>query len=139
MVPVLDKTNTRTGKFQSVRIDAAGFTTGNLNLDLYMAGLTTGKQYELSFWYYSTDDFNLTRSFICEANFGATLTIDNPNHGGEYWVTDSTTEWKQGVIRFTAGDPVKNMWCVRFGFYVVEGTTPAGSFYLDDIMVTEAA
>ncbi len=137
MTPVLDKTNTRTGKFQSIRIDAAGVTANNLNLDLYMAGLTTGKQYELSFWYYSTDDFNLTRSFICEANFGPTLTIDNPNHGGEYWVTDSTTEWKQGVIRFTAGDPVKNMWCVRFGFYYVADTTAAGSFYLDDIMVQE--
>lgn len=123
----------------SIKIDFSDgtATSGNINLDLYLRGLTSGQEYSLAFWYKSTADFNLTRSFICEANYGATLVITNPNHGSEFWITDNPADWKRAELRFTAAPNENGLCAIRFGFYVVADTVAAGTFWMDEFLLEE--
>ncbi len=108
--------------------------TGNGQLDLYMANLVEGKEYELTFYVKGSADLVFNRIQVRKEHSYGTITLS----GAELAVNNITTEWVQYSIKFIANPNADTGLCaICFDFYPNEEAMAKGYVFLDCIAINE--
>lgn len=126
------------GKSLKVSLDeavAANVSWGGYYLDYYIAGLTEGMDYELSF-YLKADAVVLDAITVeYEANY-------YPNNNPGYTmqgvrITEFPGDWTHISVVFTAALADNDLCAIRIGFYPGTGGAPGGTVWLDQFATEE--
>lgn len=115
----------------AIKIDVNG-KTGGINMDWYIAGLTSGQKYTISFMVKASEDINWGSIVLRnEHSFG---------HGAvtsEVKFTAFSTEWTKVEVEFTAAnDTTRGLSALCFDFRAPSEGEGVGSIWIDQVIAT---